>query len=346
MINRISVTEVMTFRDCRRLWYWQYYLGYQTKAPIWPLIIGQGVHSCLEAYYKGKNVKDTYDEWLVGVISSLKRDFAETFDRIWSDVISMSTLVDGMIANYVQYEGTHSIGTPVLVEERIYAPILDPRHSSHGPTGAQLSGKIDLVVEREDGLWIVDHKTHVRLPDFRGLDLDEQITGYAYLFYHQTGKFARGLIYNALLKNVPTVPPVIKNGSRLTKAKDMPYTAALYYQEIERNGFNVEDYTEIIDYYESRGWLQFFVREWTSRSQVEVEAYERMIRWTWFEMNQAVDDFDRVFPSGSIHRCATCPFFSVCKAVNTGEDFEYILQSNFIKLDVVEQGNDTNLPLI
>jgi len=86
------------------------------------------------------------------------------------------------------------------------------------PDGSLYRGKIDLLIENEFGLWIVDHKTHARLPnlDFRILDAQSALYLWAAL---RMGIPVQGFIWNYVRTKPPSIPALLKSGDRLSKAK-------------------------------------------------------------------------------------------------------------------------------
>lgn len=328
-LDRVSVTELMTFKDCRRAWYWGYRQRLKTKRPEWNLWIGQGIHQCLEAYYKSNRtpsaIAETFYKWFDRSLSDLRRDFPADPGDIEGKAHELAGMMKGMLNNYVDAE-------PELIPREIVSTegkiVVDMPDSGEGPW--KLVGVVDLVVRRNQELWIVDHKTHASAPDFGGLDLDEQFTGYMYLTYRTIGEIPRGGIYNVLIKSVPAEPSALARGG-LSKSKSQPTTYPLYLRAISRLGLNPEDYSGVLEFYKSKGWSPFFVQEWTYRSPSEIENYELWASQVHAEMEWVLDDPGvRIYPSGSIYRCGRCQFARLCKGLACNEDLEPLLLGSFV----------------
>jgi hypothetical protein len=79
---------------------------------------------------------------------------------------------------------------------------IKPPHKGRAARGVRFRGVIDMVIERDDGIWIVEHKT-TKCIDGKYLDRlwhDLQIMLYAYAYQEMTGKKVRGIIYNVVQK--------------------------------------------------------------------------------------------------------------------------------------------------
>lgn len=335
LYNRVSVTEVMTFKDCRRLWYFGSYLGWSPKKPQHALVFGTGVHAALAEYYRhGRQLDpalEKFNEWYLGLKSGELRQFAGLWDGIEPELYDYYELGFSMISNYAVYETVQPLeGTPVYIEQKISAPILPPydRGGDNTPVGTLL-GTLDLVMQLPDGrLWIVDHKTHKNPPDFTALDVDEQMTGYSYLLW-RAFRLAEGVIYNVLLKAVPTPPRELARGG-LSRDKSQKTTFELFAKELTDRKLNLEDYRPYLDYLASRGWKDFFTREWAYRSMSEVLNYSNSLYFILQGMNEAIEYPAARYPTGSIWKCATCPFFAPCKSMSANEDWETILEYRYL----------------
>ncbi len=172
-----------------------------------------------------------FDEWYKqmdhdqGVLlGGLYTDAAK--DELWD----MRNLGMTMLTNYSEYSanlaeddpwevvaiegrGAETLGTGALVgpsgypksahpfisEGRVLVPIVHPITKKPLTGTPYLSGRIDLIVrrpKRSGKLWVVDHKTTATAPNDRGIDFEDQITGYSYIVWRLTGVLVRGTIFN------------------------------------------------------------------------------------------------------------------------------------------------------
>lgn len=84
------------------------------------------------------------------------------------------------------------------------------------PDGTVYRGKVDALIENQFGLWLVDHKTHKRFPNFSFRLLDTQSA--LYLWAAKRNNLpVKGFIWNYVKTLAPSKPTLIKDGSRLSK---------------------------------------------------------------------------------------------------------------------------------
>lgn len=185
----------------------------------------------------------------------------------------------GIVDHYIQTHGDHDRENWEIIAVEAQAGRVLPHPVTGKPitdriaVGGKLTlrtwvhaGQMDLVIrDRRTGLvWAVEHKTTVDT-DLEGycrkLHLDPQIRGYHWLLEDPDPRWSTpallglgevsGVIYNVLRKAVPRVPPLLKPKKEgqpspgLSKAK-IDTTEAVYLDEIQRHGFNPDDYADLL----------------------------------------------------------------------------------------------------
>lgn len=334
-----TVTERNSFRTCRRSWH----LGtIRRLAPkgkaTWYFLFGDMVHAALETYYKNDRNLDLatdtlHAEWLKHD-ESLREMYGALYatpevQEYWYDEYQKAA---NMLYYYDLYDKAHPFFERVLdmtIEERSFIHILNPEGDS---TPGLLSGRIDMVVEREDGIWIVDHKTLSAVPSDSALDIDDQITAYCYIYWRTTGVMPRGGMYNVLLKDPPKPPRVLKNGT-VSKDKSQRTTYELYMEALVENDQDPADYTEILEYLENKGWSQFFVRLQSERNMAQLAAFEKHLFQEYADMVDGLMFPDQLYPNPSQYTCPRCQFLPICKAMEEGSDPEYVIGHGYEVLE-------------
>src|SRR5512141_258685 len=179
-----SVTERGSFRDCRRRWYFDVVERLVPKNSVqWNLIFGECVHEALAAYYGGKrhqvDMIDAFEAAWKKENETLKDEMGGFYEMgIGDEWMTYRDKGTEMLRHYHTYDRTHKFFDEIIavnVEERAFVDILSP-DGNHLPGKPLLSGRIDLVVKRKDGIWIWDHKTAASAPSLRALDVDDQLT--------------------------------------------------------------------------------------------------------------------------------------------------------------------------
>lgn len=341
-IEAISVTEKYSFRECRRQWY----LGNVRKLePIVPPMrywFGTGIHAALAVYHSpGGTVESAikaYDEWY----EASERELIESYGFLWEgakqEYFDAKALAHGMLTNYDLYHRSElDVWDPVAVEQRVWVPILHPRSRRALPGSPRLTARLDFIGSRpvntvkgyRRGAVIVDHKTASVRPYLgRDIDLDDQLTGYAYVYWRLTGELPESIIYNVLIKSLPKPPELLKNGQP-SKAKGQSTTFGLYLDTLTQLGLDPSNYTEVLGALQAEGWSRYFVRDLVTRNLNQLEAYEQHTYYEFTEMVEVVKHPEKAYPSPSPMRCQQCPFVSVCMAMEDGGDSEALIEAKF-----------------
>lgn len=332
-----TITERGSFRTCRRQWDLDVNqrLAHKNKIP-WNLIFGEAIHKGLESYYRN-NRRDP-------VVA--KRAFTKQWKIEQSNMLDLyGGLYDGnlseewetyldkgqtMLTYYDIYDRKFPFWEEVLevnIEERGFVDIVHPGGDQLEGLPI-LSGRIDLKVRRKDGIWIVDHKTAANAYEARALDVDDQLTGYAYIYWRTTGEVPRGVICNTLIKEPPKPPRILNDGS-ISKDKSQRTTYDLYLQTIRDNELDRANYTDILEFLYEKRWDQFFVRYAMERNIEELESFEERLYYEYEDMCRGMTYPEYLYPNPSQHNCGWCSFVPICQAMEEKGDVEFIKEEMY-----------------
>lgn len=372
----ISVTERAQFRSCRRRWWLQTIENLQPKHyDSIALSFGTAMHAALECLYTGGTREEVIahiDEWVKDM------EERETTQEQWEEVLDHADLGDIMLTNYFRFDEVARVqlGRPLAVEgfflgdelhpsrpkgyppeaevlrhesKRLMVPIVHPDTKEVLRTDrgvAYLTGRMDLVTERKtpkSGLWIVDHKNLASPPSDKGMDFDDQITGYCYIHWRWTGRLPRGVVYNVLIKNAPKEPRMVQGkrkseGLVLSTAKDQQCTPDAYRAALVENGLmdgngriESEKHAECLSALLARGWDPFFRRFEATRSLHQMQMFERRLWSEYLDMQEArFNDPSALYPNPIIKMCPYCSVSSICLGMEEGNDVEDIIESGFV----------------
>lgn len=355
-----SVTERQDFRGCRRRWYLGVHENLQTKAGVtWYLIFGDCWHAGMDAYYRPKTSRS----------SKPPRDISlaiDAFDEAWElEDLKLREMYAGLYSNGIEeewnmhrdrghemlkyynlFDKAHPLFNKVIevgVEERAWVDILGPG-GEHLPELPLLSGRIDLVVERENGIFIVDHKALASMANDKALDLDDQLTGYSYIWWRLTGSIPQGAFYNVAVKDPPKVPRVLKNGT-LSQDKSQRTTMELFRAALKEMGVKgsiqkgpagetLADYSEYIDMLSQKGWHQFYQRLGPVRkSREQLESFERYLYYEYLDMEAARKDENLRYGARSQYVCPGCPYQMISQAMEDQGNVDLVIQSGYKRTD-------------
>ncbi len=327
----VSVTTLRDYLDCRRAGRMR---EYWTSSDFQEaLVFGSAIHAGLEVFYQNwpnidlglERGRDAITKYFTDdVIAGL----GHRATNVMPQIDQIYTTVWAIFHNYVDHERVDPLipeGAELLwVEKRLTAPAIE---------GTALSGQIDLAYLLNGKLTLVDHKTSGKGLDQASLDVDEQLTAYAYLAYHNTKILPDQIIYNVIMKSAPQ-PPIVLQSGKLSVAKDQATTPGLYRQAIADLNISPDPkYAEYIEYLEQVGWSRFFKREDTRRTQLELDHFGNYMKLKVRDVAESLyGPWELAYPAPSIYRCGYCQYLGPCKSMMAGEDWEAVLDSKFKKL--------------
>ena len=199
----ITQSMMKTFRQCPREAYYKYVLRLKPKVYSTPLTRGKWIHALLEVHYKGGDWKEEHAKW----VSQYRKLFDEEKEKLGDLPQECARLMRGYLWHY---------GDPRYQEYGWKVHEVEMTLETDLPNGHLFRGRVDLLVEDDFGLWIVDHKTHKRLPDWDYRLLDEQSPLYIWAA-RQMGIPVRGFMWNYIATSGMSTPTLLKDGKRFSK---------------------------------------------------------------------------------------------------------------------------------
>ena len=191
----------------------------------------------------------------------------------------------------------------------------------------ELVGTIDMIIKQGNRIFGVDHKFLKAPPNEKTVSLDDQFTGYWFLL-EQAGINVHGFIYNALIKAVPEVPTMLKDGSlsvSKTQKTDLhTYTKAAEFLGIDLKHDKYKDYLEHLKNSPST----YFVREPILKTPYSTREFKRTLEHISREIIHGTKDRSYMYPSPS-YTCPYCPFQFICESDSQGADTSIIKERLF-----------------
>lgn len=196
---RISNSEIQTFKDCRRRWWFTYYRRLQPKVKNYTgaLALGSRIHEALDMYYStGTPLLDAHAELVAKDMKTLTDQYRDT-SELETEAELGRVMLEGYL-EWVEIEGIDAELEMISTEEIIERPMMDGR--------VILQGKIDMRVRRKlDGVRMFrDFKTvGGSFADFGATaNMNEQILTYMVLEEAQNkdGERSEGGIFTMLRK--------------------------------------------------------------------------------------------------------------------------------------------------
>ena len=196
----ITQSMVSSFVNCPREVYYGNVLGLRPRLTSRPLTRGTWVHSLLEERANGRSWQDKHQELIE---EARLKSFEEEADDLAKECENIMLSYDWL------YQDDKY--TPIKAELTVERPIFKGQ--------ALYRGRIDLIVEDDQGdIWLLDHKTHARLPEWRYRELAFQ--NYSYLWackkapqYLELGiPQPKGFIYDYCRTESIRTPTLTKKG--------------------------------------------------------------------------------------------------------------------------------------
>lgn len=341
--NTISISGLKSFRNCRRAFKWSSSTrdNLEPKEPSLPFFTGSVIHSALEAYYGTGKVPLEYATMQAIHTEKLKAKALGVDYGTYGQVLKeQEELSIGIMQHYkIWLEGkVHSYDMFadsklefLAVETAFNVPIYTP--SNKPSPYISFVGRFDGVVMLSDGtLWLWENKTSSRINELvNSLDNDEQATGYIYALQEIIGYPVSGVIYNILLKKVPTHARVLKSGS-LSTAKNISASFESYLQDIKSNHPEYDN-NAIIRQYGSmldmlKGDNKFFKRIAITRTQEEINAFKSRLYTVGLE---AIRQSTVMYSNPSYNNCRWCRFKTPCLQADKNENYKHTLATEYKK---------------
>lgn len=235
-LKEFSITERAEFKKCRRRWFLGTVHRLERHTGGTALAFGTAMHEGLYAYYKalGKSVDERTVAAKKAFIESWQGEMdrvAEILGFLWSraapeydELLELgNTMLDGYAAEYGDDPEFSDI---VLQEVRL-------RFRVPGTT-MWVTGRLDIAIRANGDVEAWDHKTSASSYNANHLDIDDQLSGYAWLYEKSQGEVPGGVGHNHLMKK----GPLTKSGKPTTSqlfSRDQTFRTRAQIEEFERN---------------------------------------------------------------------------------------------------------------
>lgn len=290
---RISNSEIQTFKDCRRRWWFTYYRRLQPKMQDFTgaLALGSRIHEALDRYYStGQPLLEAHADLVKEDLKKMSDEFRDT-STLETEAELGRVMLEGYL-EWVELEGIDSELEMISTEEIIERPMMDGK--------VTLQGKIDMRVRRKiDGVRMFrDFKTvGGSFADFGSqAQMNEQILTYMTLEEAQNteGERSEGGIFTMLRK--------VKRGA---------YAKPPFYDQIEvrHNQFTLKSFYQRLE-----GTLEDILR----------------VRGA---LDSGESHYKYAYPRPTRDCKWKCQFFAICPLVDDGSAAEAAISDAFAVSD-------------
>lgn len=341
MKYEIHVSDMRSFKQCRRKWQWSSTLpgrmGLERKVTYAPFFTGKAVHYAMQQYYEGGAEMTSTAEAYIAEEHKAMEEGGALWDSEEAVVQEQSALTLGMLAHYQMWARTDQ-GPWSDKNIRVLSMETDFKVPLRNPNGRKsnkiyLGGRFDGVVQHlpSDTYWVFETKTTRSIKELvSSLANDEQAGAYVYAAGELLGVPIAGVLYNILRKKVPTQPQVLKSGD-LSRRADADTTAQAFLDYACSHHADwtreqvIEYYQEYLDMLLAKG-NTFFLRHPVYRTPQEIKQLQLDIWTVALEMTRPNTP---IYPSPSWLNCGFCSFRTPCLMLNAGGDYEEILDTEY-----------------
>lgn len=335
---KISVTEMQSFQRCRRAWHLQSQnrLGLvKVGMPPAALQLGSGVHAALAAqgaksdasplvaakeYFETEEQRLRENYYAI-VGTSIDDVELENFRTVASDAYALVTRY------FDRYGWQNPLGenySYVATEMGFEIPIEGTRH--------HLIGTFDgIALEKSTGLfWLVEHKTYSQQPNEDKMSTDWQLSCYCWAAEQLNGVPIAGVLYDGIAKKLPKQPALGVKGKLSIAQQTLANTDyTTYFDTIRQYDLNPDDYVEVLEQLRARdasGETPFFTRWKIPITRSVIEQTHITIQALAREMASTKT---AIVPNFRWEGCFDCRVRDLCKAMQFGEDVEWLIKTAY-----------------
>jgi CRISPR/Cas system-associated exonuclease Cas4 (RecB family) len=340
-MGSIHISDVLNYKRCRRAWNWSS-MHRENLTPLVqyaPFAFGTVVHAALAEYFishaLGEPLGITEAIELMPEFATLSIDDQE----LCKAVLAHYDLWQSKDKSQFADRNLETVATEKAFEVKLRNP------SGKLSNTYKLAGRFDgLVRNTVDGkLYLHEIKTTRSVKErTQQLSNEEQCNAYLMAANQLFDEPVAGVIYTLIRKKAPVAPNVLKDGT-LSVNKVIDTSAEYYLECIDKVG---NDPTEFL--HRDTAWVKaqygeilssllfenkFFARIVVRRSQAELQRTNDELYAIAQEM---LSKRTAIYAHGGVH-CSYCQFKEPCNAMNTGNDYQTILQDAY-------RANDYHLP--
>lgn len=334
MTYSVGQSKVKTWRNCRRAYYHKYEEKIQPKRSKRPFTFGRIVHRMIEA----KAQEDDPFE----VLKSIEVENLPVFTsekEMYGEIVADIGVI---MTDYFEYHDDGLRFIPVkdendeyrFAEHEFAIPLeeLVNRRDRKRVAGIVFKGQVDGLGKTPNGLrWLIEHKTFDRLPsdDERWRNVQSVVYRRAVLHLKWL-KSMDGVCWNYVMSKAPTVPQLLKDGSRLSVREivTLPSVvrAALQAHQLDPD---TEDHKKLLERAE-QSRRDYFRRVYAPvNTTVADKIFEDFVE-TAVEMR---DCHDSKMGRNVGRHCSWCDYEPLCRADLTGGDVDFVRDAEFAPED-------------
>lgn len=330
----VTHSLLKSFRRCPRISLYKHQDLLAPREVSKPLKKGTWMHELLEAYYNGDDWKEVHKRNTAA--------YSKLFDEEKEKLGDLPTECAKLMRSYLWHYRNDESWIVHDVEFKLTAEL---------PSGVKWQGKSDMLVEDENGLWIVDHKNHAQIPSHTQRLLDQQSVLYIWAA-RRNGIPVTGFIWNYLKTKAPAEVRITKAGTiaRNQGQTDYPTAYASIVRQVGKG--NIEPYKPFLRSLVKQRYVYgevqtspWFLREVFEKNdqmieRAVVEADRTATRYKSYDWEDR-DSVERV-PDRS---CDWCGYKNLCTVELIGGNADNVKRTQFQEQDPFAYYGESDDPI-
>jgi len=300
--------------------------------PSTALHVGTGVHLGLAEMARGNDWRGAVADWSNQALDEFSESYVTRVGCTPSNeellpYLESARLIYILLVRYESRYRTALFGTPRLrplyIEQAFKVQI--PGRDDY------LVGTWDNVLEDEEtkALWIVEHKTFTKKPNFIDLQMSPQFSAYVWAARQVfPDRIIAGVLYDGIAKKVPTGPELLKSG-KLSRAFNETTDYMTYVDAINFYDFDFLEYADILERFKERDdgpdnpyWTRYQIQF----TDAQIQNTADMIAAVFQEMAAPL-----IYPTFRMEGCFDCHMQDLCHATQNGEDVLWLTSNLYVK---------------
>lgn len=316
-MTHFHVSDMKTFSDCRLRWSFSSHMrmGLSPSAPARALAIGTFMHKALERYYD--------QPWKTS-LQCVNEAQAALEDEGPEDSYQI-------MENYLLWAEEHDDYEVLVVEQDFAIPLFDDH---------QFAGRWDLVVLRDDKIWINDFKITGMPFESYGeyiTDHDEQARAYSWAAREIYGDDFGGIMFTMVRNRAPEMPLVLLNGE-LSRNKSQKTSWEFYKRAIHESGLKEYEYDDMKWHF---GKKPFINRIAITLGDRPLDAFAERAKAT---AKMMLDPDVLIYPNAGPISCRMCAYSFPCSVYHSVNEktAQKILFSDYVTSNYVKEARNVD----
>ena len=328
---KIGQSKVRSYRTCRQAYHFKYEQRIVRRRVRRPFMFGKLIHRMIEAQAQGEDPHQ--------VLSDVVLDDLPMFEaerEMYGDIVADIGVI---MTDYFEYHKDGLRFIPVKDETGEYryaehefsiplADIVDADDRERSQ-GISFQGQVDGLGKTANGLrGLVENKSFDKLPSdderWRNVQSVVYIRAVKHLGWM---KVVDGTCWNYVMSKSPTVPQLLKDGTRLS-IREITTLPSVVRAALKVHGLSEESHEELMLRAEASRH-NYFQRVFTPVSRVVADNVFNGFVETAVEMR---DNRHRRDKNIGRH-CTWCDYEPLCRTQLTGGDEEFVMRTEFVEDD-------------